>query len=60
MREIGQSPEGVAFALYRDIMLAERLNPTPSPASGEARPTRAWILETFMECLRAVTAGTQK
>jgi hypothetical protein len=54
MSEVGQSAEAVAYSLYRDIMASERLNPTPSPSSGETRPTRAWILETYSQCLEVI------
>lgn len=50
----GDSAEAVAFALLRMVMEAEGRD------DGEAKekaPTKAWILDTYVECLAAVNGA---
>ena len=43
----GDSPQAVAYALLADIDHAEQ--PT-----GDEKPMREWILDTYKDCLRVV------
>lgn len=52
MSDYPQTPEGVAYALLREIALAEGVAfglARQGPGPGDRR----WILETYAECLKA-------
>jgi hypothetical protein len=46
--------EGIAYALFTHIAFAEKK--AISPGQNGDSPTKAWILETYAECLKAVQA----
>jgi len=48
------STENVAYALFTHIAFAEKK--AISPGQNGDPPTKAWILDTFTECLKAVQA----
>lgn len=49
MTDTPQSPEAVAFELYR--LIAKNEHPTGKPIEAD----RAYILSTYAECLKATT-----
>jgi hypothetical protein len=46
------SPEEVAYKLLREVARAEGMNTVYT--TGNNKPTRKWILDTYAECLTAV------
>ncbi len=52
-------PEAVAYALMRDIALAEGVA-LGADRTGAVPADRAWILATFTECLHTVKAEPLK
>jgi hypothetical protein len=49
------SPEQVAFKLFREIANAESMTLLGSRIGSTQKPAREWILNTYRECLYAVT-----
>jgi hypothetical protein len=45
------SPEGVAFKLFTEVVLVEIHN-----AGQKSKMTKKWILDTYAECLMSVRA----
>ena len=59
MTDHPQTPEAVAYALMRDIAVAEGVRLSPGdPATIPA--DREWILTTYAECLNAAKAELPK
>ncbi len=59
MSDVPQTAEAVAYALMREIAVAEGVRLAGDAAS--TRPAdRTWILETFAECLKCVRADAVK
>ncbi len=56
MTELPQGAESVAYALMKDIALAE----APAPNARSMTQDRKWILDTFAECLKCVRAEPVK
>ena len=52
-----KSLENVAYALFTHIAFAE--NKAIAPNQNGDPPTKAWILDTYAECLKAVQAPEQ-
>ena len=50
------SPEEVAFKLLKEVAAAEGMSMYAGP--GGQKPTRAWLLQTYGDCLRAVRNPT--
>ena len=48
------SPERVAYMLLQHMMGCERMTPAADPAHGWKTASRAWLLDTYAECLQAV------
>jgi hypothetical protein len=48
------SPEHVAYQLFREIARSEKKHIINAPASHTTEVNAKWILDTYAECLRAV------
>jgi hypothetical protein len=53
------SPEHVAYQLFREVARAEKMNVINSPTSHGGEATRKWILDTYAECLYAAMGRRQ-
>jgi hypothetical protein len=51
---VENSPEHVAFLLFREIAKSEKKNIINPPQAATEAADRKWILDTYAECLRAV------
>ena len=49
------SPEKIAYSLLQDIMHIEGRTISPTSINGKTPVDRKWLLDTYAECIRAVT-----
>jgi hypothetical protein len=57
MADTPQTPEAVAYQLMRDVLAIEGASPALREKGG---PDRAWLIETYVECLKAVRSEIPK
>jgi hypothetical protein len=57
MADTPQTPEAVAYQLMRDVMAIEGASPALRETGG---PDRAWLLDTYVQCLKAVRSEVVK
>ena len=48
------TPEHIAYRLLKDVMNLERMTLNAEPPTGWKTATRAYVLDTYLECIDAV------
>lgn len=54
------SPEEVAYKLFREIARSEKMNVMGLGASATNAASRDWILDTYAECIATVRLGAHR